>query len=141
MDPSLAANWLAWVPSGESLVFADEESPSSGSRIFMCSVESCERQQLTHPGATFGDIAPALSPDGNQLAFVRRGSGAQMGQVFVQNLAGARPVGEPRAVTSDQRVSNVTWSHDGKSLIYDTGDRASPGFGELRSMAENRSQS
>ncbi len=28
MDPSLAANWLAWVPSGESLVFADEESPA-----------------------------------------------------------------------------------------------------------------
>ena len=128
VDPSLAANWLAWAPRGESLVFADEESPSSGSRIFMCSVESCERQQLSQPGATFGDIAPALSPDGNQLAFVRRGSGAQMGQVFVQNLVGARPVGEPRAVTSDQRVSNVTWSHDGKSLIYDTGDRATSGL-------------
>ena len=32
------ANWLVWVPTGESLVFADEESPASGSRIFMCSV-------------------------------------------------------------------------------------------------------
>jgi Tol biopolymer transport system component/DNA-binding winged helix-turn-helix (wHTH) protein len=122
-DPSLAANWLVWVPSGESLVFADEESPASGSRIFMCSVESCERQRLTHPGAMFGDIAPALSPDGHQLAFVRRGSGAQVGQVFVQNLAGARPVGEPRPATRDKRVSNVTWTHDGKSLIYDTADR------------------
>ncbi len=119
-DPSLAANWLAWAPNGEALVFADEESPASGFRIFMCSVETCERQQLTHPEATFGDIAPALSPDGHRLAFVRRGSGAETGQVFVQDLAGARPVGEPRAVTSDQRVSNVTWTHDGKSLIYDT---------------------
>ena len=118
IDPSLASSSLAWVPGGDSVVFADEESPSSGSRIFMCSVEACERQQLTQPGATFGDIAPALSPDGNQLAFVRRGSGAQLGQVFVQDLAGARPVGEPRAVTSDQLTSNVTWSHDGRSLIY-----------------------
>ena len=116
-DPSLARSSLAWVPRGDSVVFADEESPSSGSRIFMCSVEACERQQLTQPPDTFGDIAPALSPSGNQLAFVRRGSGAQLGQVFVQDLAGARPVGQPRAVTSDQLTSNVTWTHDGKSLI------------------------
>ena len=118
IDPSLASSSLAWVPGGDSVVFADEESPSSDSRIFMCSVENCERQQLTQPGATFGDIAPALSPDGNQLAFVRRGSGAQLGQVFVQDLAGARPVGEPRPVTNDQLASNVTWTHEGRSLIY-----------------------
>ena len=120
IDPSLASSSLAWVPGGDSVVFADKESPSSGSRIFMCSVEACERQQLTQPGATFGDIAPALSPTGDQLAFVRRGSGAQLGQVLVQDLAGARPVGEPRAVTSDQLTSSVTWSHDGRSLIYAT---------------------
>ena len=77
------------------------------------------RAPTTHAaGATFGDIAPALSLNGDQLAFVRRGSGAQIGQVFVQDLAGARPVGEPRAVTGDQLASNVTWSHDGRSLIY-----------------------
>jgi Tol biopolymer transport system component/DNA-binding winged helix-turn-helix (wHTH) protein len=128
IDPSLATNWLAWLPSSDSVVFADEESPSSGSRIFMCSVEACERWQLTRPGPTFDDIAPALSPSGHQLAFVRRGSGARLGQVFVQDLVGPRPVGEPRAVTSEQRTSSVTWSHDGKSLIYARGDSAQPGL-------------
>jgi Tol biopolymer transport system component/DNA-binding winged helix-turn-helix (wHTH) protein len=121
LDPSHATSSLAWAPSGDAVVFVDEQSSSSGSRIFMCSVAACERQQLTQPGAAFGDIAPALSLSGHQLAFVRRGSGAQLGQVFVQDLAGGRPVGEARAVTSDQRTSNVTWTHDGRSLIYAQG--------------------
>jgi Tol biopolymer transport system component len=127
IDPSLAFNWLSWMPDGNALVFADRKS-SVSSAIFTCSVDFCEPHQLTHPTRGFGDVAPAASPDGRHIAFVRRGVSEPTDTMFVLELDGHRPVGEPRHVTRQSRVSNVTWAHDGKSLIYDTGGRTESGL-------------
>ena len=127
IDPSLAVNWLSWTHDGTSLVFADRTT-STPSAIFICAVESCERHQLTHPQPSFDDVAPSVSPDGKRLAFVRRRGGQQTGTAFVLNVDGDRPVGEPRAVTKEDSVSNVTWDRDGKSLVFDTGGRTESGI-------------
>jgi dipeptidyl aminopeptidase/acylaminoacyl peptidase len=59
------------------------------------------------------DFAPAFSPDGRVIAFLRAGDGAP--QLQVMDARG----GEPVAVT-DQKlgVSQFTWTPDSRSLVY-----------------------
>jgi DNA-binding winged helix-turn-helix (wHTH) protein/Tol biopolymer transport system component len=127
-DPSLAFNWVSWMPDAQRLLFADQTSPVSAA-IFTCQVESCDRRQLTHPGPGVQDSAPVASPDGKRIAFVRRDGGRVLtGRIFVLEVDGDRPIGEPRPVGDDDRVVNVTWTHDGRGLIYDAGGRLESGL-------------
>lgn len=59
------------------------------------------------------DAAPAWSPDGSQLAFLRKHEGKM--QIFCMPFSG----GEAVAITkAEHGVSSFAWSPDGKSFIY-----------------------
>ena len=74
--------------------------PSSGAAIGV-------RQATTEPRSTnFSDsvVEPALSPDGTMLAFIRGPrTFTTLGQVHVMRL----PDGEPRPVTTDDRLNGI----------------------------------
>lgn len=61
-------------------------------------------------------VAPALSPDGRMLAFIRGGSGfLTADQVYVKML----PNGEARRLTDDPRLKyNLAFSPDGSQIAY-----------------------
>ncbi len=70
---------------------------------------------LTHDGRSG---QPRWSPDGTQLAFVRRGEGGKPGQLHVLPLTG----GEARAVTSLVKgAHSPRWSPDGMRLAFLSG--------------------
>jgi len=120
-----------WSPDGKWIVFADESPATSrghaGKRgpnaLFLLSVESLEARQLTTPEADeMGDAAPVFSPDGSSIAFVHT-TAASFDEIRVMPAQG----GAPSTVVSGRGWSNgLTWSADGRSLIFDRTDAKSP---------------
>ena len=78
------------------------------------------------PLTDFNDsaVAPALSPDGRMVAFVRFGNigdSAARGQVYVKLLPG----GEPVQLTSDAlQKGSLAFSPDGAQIVYTVVDKA-----------------
>jgi Tol biopolymer transport system component len=110
----------AWSPDGRWLVASAKDSVGKPSAIFLVSGETGEKRQLTFPPAsTEGDGYGALSPDARTLAFVRT-TGKLADDVYALTLAdNFVPRGEPRRLTSDNRVvGGIAWTADGRELVF-----------------------
>ena len=100
-----------------SKLYTSEPVPDGRQRIVELDLASGNRRDLTKadgvgPGAP-GDDEPALSPDGNSIAFRRR-TGSAVGDIFTVPAKG----GEIRRVTHDQSGTvGFSWTRDGRSLI------------------------
>ena len=100
---------MAWCPDSTCVVVTDSSSPASTSgahprtsqpdTLFVVSVQSGEKRQLTTPREAYADTDPAISPDGRWLVF-RRDLAPFSGRLHAQQLGpGLTPVGEPRRLT------------------------------------------
>ena len=66
------ATYLAWCPDSDCVVVTDSPGPRKPDALFVVSLETGEKRQLTNPQPpAFGDTHPAVSPDGNWLVFER----------------------------------------------------------------------
>jgi Tol biopolymer transport system component len=64
--------YLAWTPDSKWLAFPYMEGNQEKAALFMISVDTGEKRSLTTvPVESHGDTAPAFSPDGRTLAFIR----------------------------------------------------------------------
>lgn len=114
-------SFLAWAPDGRWLAVVDKASLQEPYSIFLVSPDTGEKRRLTNPPATAtGEFAPAFSPDGKSLAFIRSESFA-LDNVYLVAVSG----GEPRQLTSVhqqmQQMAGLAWTADGRELIYSTG--------------------
>lgn len=66
---------LDWSPDGKWLAFRDMEIPDQSYSIFLLSLESGRKRQLTHPAALERDHNPVFSPNGHAIAFIRTRAG------------------------------------------------------------------
>jgi Tol biopolymer transport system component len=86
---------LAWTSDGEWIAFGGEFSEHDLPGIWLLSVGTGERRRLTTGNGDIGDVAPAFSPDGLSLAFIRSRSMSTR-EVYVLTLtAKMAPAGEP----------------------------------------------
>ena len=117
-----AAGGPSWSPGGRHLAIADEVSPGGGSSIFVWSTENLEKRRLTAAPKGHWDFAPAVSPDGRTVAFVRQGP---EGGICIVSIDG----GEPRRVASehDPFLERLVWTPDGRQLLFSSsgGSRSS----------------
>lgn len=118
-----AINRLAWFLDGKSLALVDRDSPEAPFSIFWLSKETGEKRRLTFPPAqAFGDLNPAISPNGETLAFIRCSSGSEC-DLYLMPSGG----GEVRKLTDlniNIRFSGgVAWSADGGQIIFFNGPR------------------
>lgn len=106
---------LSWSPDGKRLIFPDGKSAKSPSFIYSLELDTLQAQRLTNPPQlSDGDYAPAFSPDGTKIAFLRGSEGA-VRDIFIANADGT----SPRQVTFDRRfVSGLTWTADSSELVF-----------------------
>ncbi|WP_058185966.1 winged helix-turn-helix domain-containing protein [Terracidiphilus gabretensis] len=102
---------LSWSPDGKSLIFPDGV-PSS---IYMLPLDTLQAHLVTTPPHVWdGDVNPAFSPDGSQIAFIRAIEGAVRDIYIVSAVGGA-----PRQVTHDGRfVESLTWAADKNGILF-----------------------
>jgi dipeptidyl aminopeptidase/acylaminoacyl peptidase len=117
----------AFAPDGRSLVFVSERQKAwqldpQNSALFRLSLADGSVTPLPHkPGP---DHAPAISPDGRLLAYVRyddHNRGYEDARLHVMDLA----TGQDRSLTDglDRSVEQPRWSADGKSLYFAYADQ------------------
>jgi len=110
--PTWPSVGLDWSPDGKWLALPDKNSVRGPSSIFLFSLETGERRQLTTPASTSSDYMPMFSPDSTLVAFVRQRVG-----LFVVPVQG----GESKKITAvDAVVDGIDWTSDGTQLIFGT---------------------
>ncbi len=102
-----------WTPDSKSLLIQGDDGVSGFIGIF--SIESGQARQLTFPPKSApGDDGPALSPDGNTVAFFRS-IDAATSDIYTVPIAG----GQPRRITSVlDRGAGLCWTSDGKAVVF-----------------------
>ena len=107
---------MSWSPDGASLaVTAGAGTFASPAHIAIVTIADGARRAVTSPPAAhIGDISPAFSPDGRQVAFVRSISGG-LGDIFVVSSAGGTAV---RVTADNADVLGVDWEPDGRHLVF-----------------------
>jgi eukaryotic-like serine/threonine-protein kinase len=122
--------YLAWTPDSQSLIITDHASAGRPTALFLLSVRTREKQQLTFPpSGVSGDHCPAVSSDGKSLAFRRaHGQGNWRGTIYLLGLdIDGKARGEPREVVLAPRVATpnevfdwscVAWTADSRKLVF-----------------------
>ena len=71
--------YLAWCPDSNCLVVTDSPGEGKPDALFVVSLETGEKRQLTNPQPpAMGDTNPAVSPDGSWLVFRRNASACSL---------------------------------------------------------------
>jgi len=120
-----AVHGLSWSPDGVTLAMVDKESPDKPNAVFLLSLETGEKRQLTTPPpGHLGDGHPRLSPDGRTVAFVRK---RQLLESSIHLVSADG--GEPRLlVTGNVLTNGLDWTRDGREIIFAASRSGSPGY-------------
>ncbi|MEO7271744.1 MAG: protein kinase [Vicinamibacterales bacterium] len=111
---------MAWCPDSTCLIVTDSAGGGVPGALFVVSVESGEKRQLTFPRAPIaGDTEPAVSADGKWIVF-RRNASPFIGELYRLPLSrGVMAAGEPRRLTATALDANQpTWMPDSKEILF-----------------------
>jgi len=114
---------IDWTPDSQWLALSDGGSEADPRGIYLVGVDTGERRRLTSPPAgAFGDLSPAVSPDGRWLAFSRR-SGNTTSEIYALELnRDLTPKTAPKKLTQDGRWSlHAVWTADSKGIVFSSG--------------------
>ena len=122
--------FLSWTPDSRNLVITDRPSVEHPTALYLLSIATGEKRQLTSPPAgVMGDSCAAVSPDGTMLAFRRaNAAGTWKASHYVLGLnADWHPEGKPTQVSLEpgpidanslDKWSCATWTADSRRLIF-----------------------
>ncbi|MGH9352445.1 MAG: LpqB family beta-propeller domain-containing protein, partial [Terriglobia bacterium] len=120
---SADGRWIAYSSSLPDYVRATTDAERG---IRAISLETGKTVQITSPSRdALGDISPAFSPDGRQLAFVRIFS-VGAGDLYVLRIGrDLRPLSKPRRLTFDLRyIDSPAWLPGSREIVF-TSERGS----------------
>lgn len=116
-----SGNWSkgSFSPDGNQVAYAWEgEHPNNSVDIYVKQIGTEKPLQIT---SGFGyNFAPAWSPDGRYIAFVHVSHGEGPG-IFLIPALGGPPRKLHQFGTNDDCKTELSWSPDGKSLIFSRG--------------------
>jgi Tol biopolymer transport system component/DNA-binding winged helix-turn-helix (wHTH) protein len=109
---------LSWSPDGRFLAISDKASAQEPGGVFVLSIDGSGSRRLTRPPpGNVRDVAPAISPNGQMVAFIRVTSGG-VGDIYLVPFAG----GEARRLTSvEEWLERIAWTPNGRDLVYSSG--------------------
>jgi len=110
---------LDWSPIGSRLVYADRAAKDEPFALFLFSLDTQRRAQLTAPDKkNLGDKLPAFSPDGKSIAFARV-EASKSADIYILNT----DLGEQKRLTHENApILGLDWLADGKHIIYCSDD-------------------
>jgi Tol biopolymer transport system component/DNA-binding winged helix-turn-helix (wHTH) protein len=104
---------LDWSPDSKSIIYSDNPASGQPRALFQLPLDSMRTRQLTSPPFQTGDIDPAVSPDGQTIAFLRDTIGAQ--SIYVMPISGGRE----RLIAAGLGLTvGLAWTGDGRNLIF-----------------------
>jgi Tol biopolymer transport system component len=105
-----------WSPDGKVLAFSDGQADKTHAWIALLSLVDSTTRPLTSPPGQNLDYAPAFSPDGSTLAFVRGIAAGVVEDLYVVPVTG----GAPRRLTFDNAWINAppSWTPDGRDIVF-----------------------
>ena len=117
----------AWLPDGSGLVFSGNRHPDgeynpNDSEIYEIGLAGGDPKALTDRRGP--DHAPAVSPDGKQIAYTGyddRFQGYQVTKLYLMNRDGSGA--KLLSGTLDRDVGDPIWSRDGKGIYFQYDDR------------------
>ena len=122
--------YLSWMPDSLSLVVSDHPAADHPFALYLLSVLTGEKRQLTFPPSSVaGDHCPAVSPDGKTLAFRRANpQGQWLGAFYLLELGDDfMPRGElhqirfnpPKAIPNHPLLGVCpAWTADSRRLLF-----------------------
>ncbi len=109
-----AIRWAVWDAADRAIVVSRIKAAGGPYALYRYSLDGKELAQLTRPApGTLGDQQAAVSPNGREIAFVRNRTPTES-EIYVTDSAG----GEPRQVTEVGNYYGLTWTPEGRDLIY-----------------------
>lgn len=106
---------LAWSADGKAIYFTDKAAPGFPSGLFRLDLETGRSRALTtSPAEIDGDEAPAVSPDGKQIAFLRRSSWTSA-NVHVLDIARGRT---SQLTVDGGRIWSLAWDRTGRGVFF-----------------------
>ena len=111
-----------WTPDGSGLIVT-QRTDAYATSIYLVAMHTAEKKQLTFPGFIVGDSAPAVSPDGRTLAFVRTFKSDDIGDIYTVPLLG----GNVTRLTNDNHVIwGLAWTRDSREIVFSSERRGVP---------------
>ena len=120
---------LAWSPDGQGIVLADSLEGRPGLGLARVDLSSGAEHPLTTPRVEDEDCYPRISPNGEQIAFVRYISHG-VGEIFTIRSDGSQ---EKQLTRSQTTIRGIDWTADGERLIYAAQRRGSYELREVSS--------
>ena len=124
---------VVWTPDGKSLLFAADRVPDAEyepreTDIYEFSIADGSVKQLTRRKGP--DHAPAISPDGRQIAYAgfdEKYQGYQVTKLYVMNRdgSGVRVLSD----ALDRDAGNPQWAADGKGVFFTYDDQGNSKLG------------
>jgi serine/threonine protein kinase len=116
--------YLAWCPESDCLLATDSPGQGKPDSIFVITLETGEKRQLTQPEApATGDTNPAVSPDGRWLVFRRQGGAIFDGTLYRLPLSkGLAAAGQPQLlIPAERNAAHPAWAPDSKEIVVSIG--------------------
>jgi Tol biopolymer transport system component len=108
--------YLTWFPDSRALVVVHSSAPDKPDALFVMSIETLEKQALTYPpAADVFDTAPAVSPDGRTVAFIR---GHELNVIGIGDHYRASTPPQPLTQRALGDTASPAWTPDGKEIVY-----------------------
>ncbi len=112
--------WPDISPDGQNVVFVSDRTDIGGpsADVYLVPITGGEARNLTNDAEGI-ESAPAWSPDGTQIAYVRVARGEKTGDLYLMNALGSE---RKALVTGFGNITRPLWSPDGKYIAF-TSDR------------------
>ena len=109
---------IGWCPDSTCLLVTDTTGPGAPDAIFVVTLETGGKRQLTYPEGLVMDADPAVSPDGRSLVF-RRDSTPFSGEFFRVSLDGRmNSEGRPVRLTQILYAGKPVWIPDSREVLF-----------------------